>query len=56
MSTPKMIITKEIPMEHLWIPELERGDVIGMLGVVNQLGIFACPFQWMNRDNHLCVE
>jgi hypothetical protein len=56
MSTSKTIITKEILRELPWIPKQERGDVIGMLGVVNQLGIFAGLFRWMNRDNNLCLE
>jgi hypothetical protein len=38
MSTPKTIITKEVPRELPWISEPERGDVISMLGVDNQLG------------------
>jgi hypothetical protein len=49
MNTPKTIITKEVMRELRWISEPERGDVIGMLGVVNQLGVFECPFRWMNR-------
>jgi hypothetical protein len=56
MSTPKTIITKDVLRELPWISAPERRCVIGMLGVVNQLGVFACPFRWMNRDNHLCIE